>query len=175
MKQRPSADRLAQALAAGEPDAYAALYDRLGRKLFRVACAMLGQADQAEDAVQDVFVSLAKSRRRLGEVEDIEAYVFASLRYVVSARVKRRKRESLHLRQLAMIRRDSQAAVLMEDPMSDELAQLPPEQREVIVLKIDGGLTFKQIAGVLGVSQNTAASRYRYAIEKLRARLEELS
>ena len=49
---------------------------------------------------------------------------------------------------------------------------LPPEQREVVLLKIDGELTFVQIGQVLGVSMNTAASRYRYALEKLRTTLE---
>jgi RNA polymerase sigma-70 factor (ECF subfamily) len=48
---------------------------------------------------------------------------------------------------------------------------LPPEQQELIALKIDGALTFAEIAAVLGISPNTAASRYRYALEKLRASL----
>jgi RNA polymerase sigma-70 factor (ECF subfamily) len=52
------------------------------------------------------------------------------------------------------------------------LASLPLEQREVITLKIDGGLTFAQIAEILHVNPNTAASRYRYAMEKLRRFLE---
>ena len=41
----------------------------------------------------------------------------------------------------------------------------------MIALKIDGGLTFAEVAALLGVSANTAASRYRYALEKLRAAL----
>ena len=45
---------------------------------------------------------------------------------------------------------------------------LPDDQREVIVLHVWGELTFSQIADVLGISANTAASRYRYAIAKLR-------
>jgi RNA polymerase sigma-70 factor (ECF subfamily) len=53
------------------------------------------------------------------------------------------------------------------------LVALPLEQREVIMLKIDGELTFAQIAQVIGASMNTAASRYRYALEKLRKLLEE--
>ena len=48
----------------------------------------------------------------------------------------------------------------------------PTEQREVIVLKVDAGLTFAELAAVLGISANTAASRYRYALEKLRTALE---
>lgn len=52
------------------------------------------------------------------------------------------------------------------------LRDLPPEQREVVSLKVDGGLTFAEIAGVLDISANTAASRYRYALERLRAALK---
>jgi RNA polymerase sigma-70 factor (ECF subfamily) len=60
----------------------------------------------------------------------------------------------------------------LADDLSDALKTLPPEQREVIALKVDGGLTFGQIAEILGVNANTAASRYRYALEKLRRVLE---
>jgi RNA polymerase sigma-70 factor (ECF subfamily) len=49
---------------------------------------------------------------------------------------------------------------------------LPDEQRELIALKLDGGLTFAEIASVLAISPNTAASRYRYALEKLRTSLQ---
>jgi RNA polymerase sigma-70 factor (ECF subfamily) len=53
------------------------------------------------------------------------------------------------------------------------LVRLPAEQREVVVMKIWGGLTFPQIAAALNVPNDTAASRYRYAIAKLRQQLAE--
>jgi RNA polymerase sigma-70 factor (ECF subfamily) len=53
------------------------------------------------------------------------------------------------------------------------LARLPEEQRAVLVLKTWGGLTFPQIAAALEIPANTAASRYRYAVEKLRELLAE--
>ena len=53
------------------------------------------------------------------------------------------------------------------------LLALPMEQREVVVLKIYQNMTFKEIAHVTGASQNTAASRYRYALAKLKEILEE--
>jgi RNA polymerase sigma-70 factor (ECF subfamily) len=53
------------------------------------------------------------------------------------------------------------------------LASLPSEQRDVLALKLDAGLTFEEIAAALAMSPNTAASRYRYALEKLRAFLKE--
>jgi len=52
------------------------------------------------------------------------------------------------------------------------LAQLPPEQREVIVLKIWHGHTFEAIGGLQGVSPNTAAGRYRYGMQKLKVCLQ---
>jgi len=52
------------------------------------------------------------------------------------------------------------------------LAELPPEQREVIVLKIWNQLTFEEIGGLLEISPNTAAGRYRYGLQKIKLRLE---
>ena len=57
----------------------------------------------------------------------------------------------------------------VDDALTAAVATLPPAQREVLSLKIDGGLTFAEIAAVIGTSINTAASRYRYAIENIRA------
>src|SRR5437763_1871315 len=94
------ANPLLKALAAGDERAFATLYDRLGAAMLRVAWALLG-AQEAQDAVQDVFVSLVKSRERLLLVEDLEAYIFASLRHVVGRRLKRSKTERQQLAQLA--------------------------------------------------------------------------
>jgi len=164
-----------ESLAAGDPAAYAALYARLARRLLRVAGAMLADAAEAEDAVHDVFVALGRGRERLRYVEDLDAYVFASLRHAIAARIERRRVERGYLERLA-----SMAAPASHSPepadegeLSAALAALPPEQREIVVMKIDGGLTFAQIAQVLGIRPNTAASRYRYAIEKLRKFLED--
>lgn len=55
----------------------------------------------------------------------------------------------------------------------EALTDLPPEQREVVVLKVWQGRTFDEIGRLLGISPNTASSRYRYALEKLRAALGE--
>ena len=53
------------------------------------------------------------------------------------------------------------------------LRELPEEQREVLVMKIWGGLTFAQVGEALAISANTAGSRYRYALERLREALAE--
>ena len=78
--EHPGSDPLLSGLAAGDSCAFGVLYDRLAGRLYRVAVSMLGSREDAEDAVQDVFISLVRSRTRLAEVRDLEAYLFASLR-----------------------------------------------------------------------------------------------
>lgn len=168
---------LSRSLAAGEPRAFASLYERLSRPLFRVAVTMLSDRAAAEDAVHDLFVSLARYRDRLARTKDLDAYVFTCLRNGIQAALHRRQRERRHLSELAAAwPRESPAPETGEtadEELNAALAMLPGEQREIVTLKVDAGLTFAQIGGVLGISMNTAASRYRYAMEKLRARLEE--
>jgi RNA polymerase sigma-70 factor (ECF subfamily) len=176
---RPDADPLLADLAAGRAEAFEALYDRIGPRLHRAAWGMLGHPEEAEDAVQEVFVSLVKSRERLGEVRDLTAYLFASLRRVAGRLSQRRARQPVAADSLV---RDLPGADdrrlhpgAEREELDRALGALPPEQREVIAMKIDGELTFAQIAAVLGVSINTAASRYRYALQKLRKRLKDPS
>jgi RNA polymerase sigma-70 factor, ECF subfamily len=158
-------------LATGEPGGYAALYDRLGRSMMRVARMMLHSSAEAEDVVQDVFVELVRHRDRLGQVQDLDAYIFAMLRNQVLRRLKRQQIEQLHLQQFTPARVEKPADFL-PDELEIAMKSLPTEQREVVALKIDGELTFAQMGEILNVSLNTAASRYRYALEKLRRILE---
>jgi RNA polymerase sigma-70 factor (ECF subfamily) len=160
-----SADaRLAAELAAGRDDAYAALYDRYGPALYRVAWSLLRSRPDAEDAVQEVFMGLVRNRAALGRVENLRAYLFSTLRHA-AARLAERRPKPPPVREAATAKAiDAE----LSDRLERGLAALPAEQREVLSLKIDGGLTFAEIAAVLDVRPNTAASRYRYALEKLR-------
>ena len=167
-----------QSLAAGDREAFAALYDRLGVRLYRAALTMLASTTEAEDVVHDLFVELARNCHRLAAVADLDGYVFTMLRHAVS---RRQRRESLARRSLDRLGRErldaggfsASPVELADDALAAAVASLPSEQREVVALKIDGGLTFAEIAAVIGISANTAASRYRYALEKLRAALAE--
>ena len=60
------------------------------------------------------------------------------------------------------------------EALSEALGELPPEQRAVVHLKLWEDLTFEHIAELLDIPLNTAASRYRYGLDKLRERLRPL-
>jgi len=125
-----------------------------------------GLAD-AEDIVHDAFLAFWKMQHR---VDDPTAYLFSCVRNRALNWVRSRRRRLL--REQSQAQAESQKwFTTQNDELQRELKALPAEQREVLVLKIWGRLTFPQIGETLGISANTAASRYRYALEKLRASL----
>ncbi len=171
--ERRVAKTLAEQLAAGDPQAFAALYDRLAVRLFNTARTMTDSLPDAEDTVQDLFVELARSRDRLARITDLDAYIFTMLRHAVSRRRRRRDVNRRAINTVGRQRAESGGFTMQpteppDDALTAAVAGLPPAQREVLALRIDGGLTFAEIAAVIGTSINTAASRYRYALEKLR-------
>jgi RNA polymerase sigma-70 factor (ECF subfamily) len=133
-----------------------------------------GRAD-AEDVVQEAFLRFWRSRHRAA---DPTAYLFTCVKHTALEWQRGRHRRSV--REVAVARAEGES--LFTCPLEQDerraaieaaLRQLPAEQREVVVLKIWGGLTFPQIAAALAVPANTAASRYRYALDRLRGHLAE--
>ena len=98
------------------------------------------------------------------------------LRNAVS-RLRRRKKIGLKAflrwtsEQVARNRTHDAPATLPDEDLLKALNLLPEEQRIILVLKVISGLSFKQISSVVGIKMNTAASRYRYAIQKLQSAL----
>lgn len=168
----PGDDPLLPSLAAGDERAFAILYDRYATRLYRTALRLLGRREDAEDVVQDVFLAAVRSHNRLAEARDLTAYLFASLHRAAGRCAARRAKTPVTSSSLP----DETAASVGPDPSDNPywervqraFGSLSDEQREVVTLKIDGELTFAQIAEVVGVSLSTAASRYQYALRKLR-------
>jgi RNA polymerase sigma-70 factor (ECF subfamily) len=130
-------------------------------------------AADAEDVVQEAFV---KFWRRNHKIEN-RALLYAAVRSIALDFIRR---DSRRARREAAAVGDTDEFIEpqfeFEDDTQRALAQaidfLPCEQREVLVMKIWNELTFAEIAGALGISQNTAASRYRYALAALRNTLQ---
>ena len=127
----------------------------------------------AEDAVQDGFVRFWKSR---GRARDDAAYLFACVRTAAldlsRAGRRRKQHEASAVADTSVFQRDDAAGRDdSREAIEAALETLPAEQRETLVLKIWGGLTFAQIGESLAIPANTAASRYRYALERLETML----
>ena len=139
----------------------------------------------AEDVVQEAFLRFWRSPRRTQvSVADPVAYLFGCVKHAALdwQRGGRRRARREEAAGLATGPNASSPDPLLTGGLEREerrmaveaaLAQLPEAQREVLVMKVWGGLSFPQIAQALGVPPDTAASRYRYALAKLRGQLAE--
>jgi RNA polymerase sigma-70 factor (ECF subfamily) len=142
------------------------LYRQYGGPLLLFAISICGERSRAQDAVHQVFLKLMETDS-LKDALDPKAYLFASVRNVVLNDHKHRQRNvTIDSEQLWFIPPDRDHAA--EQNLRRALQSLPDDQRQVVVLHIWGDLTFAQAAEVLNISANTAASRYRYALTKLR-------
>ena len=155
------------AVGRGERAAFGALYDALGARLLAVARGLSGAHADAEDLVQQTFLDLYRSRTALARARDVESYAFASLRHRSASAARRLRPVALEVEPA----REDPAPREADPRLERALATLPAEQREALELRSAGGLTFEQLGEVLGVSADTAASRVRYALEKLRRSL----
>jgi RNA polymerase sigma-70 factor, ECF subfamily len=154
-------------------DRLADLYDRFAGTLFRHAAMLLADRTAAADVIQSVFLKLAKS----GSGRDVEslAYLRRAVRNECFSVMRSRRRDVAIAVDAALLERVEGADDRPAERLALEqaLGQLPAEQREVVHLKVWEGMTFQEIADLTGESLNTAASRYRYATEKLRIILGE--
>jgi RNA polymerase sigma-70 factor (ECF subfamily) len=143
------------------------LYRRHGPALLLFAIAITGDRSRAQDVLHQVFLKLLQDRH-LRRAADVKAYLFACVRNAAlnDARVSRRN-VALADEDLAWFEPPT-PDFAEEKNLRRALAELPDDQREVTVLHIWGELTFAQIADLLTISANTAASRYRYALVRLR-------
>jgi RNA polymerase sigma-70 factor (ECF subfamily) len=123
----------------------------------------------AEDIVQEAFVKFWRRNHQI----DNRGLLYATVRSIALDRIRR---DSRRTRREAEAVSESERVVEPQFEFVDEIQvalaaaveRLPNEQREVLVMKIWNELTFAEIAYAMGISQNTAASRYRYALAALK-------
>jgi RNA polymerase sigma-70 factor (ECF subfamily) len=162
----------------GRREALARIYEKYVHLLLSVAMGLLNDPHEAEDVVQDVFVSFAKNAAGFSVRGSLKAFLAASVVNRVRDRVRSEHSRRRHVDEYAPASSDAgepdRSLVYSErcERLSRALAELPYEQREVIVLKIKQEMTLKQIAKLQGVSISTAHGRYRYGMDKLRALLD---
>jgi len=164
--------QLLRALHRGEAAALRQIYLKYKDDLLTIARSLVTDIHTAEDCLQDVFVSLASDRRRIRS--NLKGYLLSSVVNRARDYLRRRATQSncqvnMRARQIDVtdppdvLAQDAQMKTVMR-----ALEMLSCEQREVIVLHLQGDMKFRQIAAILDMSINSVQSRYRYGIEKLR-------
>ncbi len=161
----------------GSREALARIYEKYVHLLLSVAMGLLNDPHEAEDVVQDVFVSFARGADGFVMKGSLKAYLAQSVVNRVRDRVRRQRSQQRRVDALTTTASEPgrlDPSLLYSERcerLSAALAQLPYEQREAVVLKAKHDMKLKDIARLQGVSISTVNARYRYGIDKLRALL----
>ena len=161
-------------LKRGDKEALRQIYMEYKDTLLTIANSLLHDACAAEDVLHDVFVSFAASVGRLELRVSLRSYLISSVVNRVRDRFRKKRHHTVELDKAGQISSDSnspeQSAVFAEhlQLLADALFQIPLEQRETIVMHLNGGMKFKEIAELQHIPMNTVQGRYRYGLDKLR-------
>jgi RNA polymerase sigma-70 factor, ECF subfamily len=175
-------DVLMTQVKTGSVEAFEELYDRYCDRAYRVAWCACHDRSRSEDAVQEAFLSIWKSRTDYQPQRGaVAAWLLTTVRYRAIDAVRRDRKHSERRAPAQAI--DLHAApeniadhVASRDEahrLRELLTQLPDTQREVITLAFYGGLSHTEIAGALQLPAGTVKGRMRLGMRKLRQALEQ--
>lgn len=156
------------------------LYDEHAQRLYAYLLNFTRNEGDTRDILQEVFVKLARQPELLVGARDERAFLIrlshnCAIDFLRRRTTRDKSHESLGAEQLAVFAPSADPDTdAFRTALAVALGKLPAEQCEVVHLKLWEDLTFEQIAETLEISPNTAASRYRYGIDKLRELLRPL-
>ncbi len=123
-----------------------------------------------KDLLQELFCMLAARPGVLVGVENVRSWMMKTVwrRWIDQHRRSQVRQRHAEAQPVIFATSEDPDEAMFRQALSAALEELPDEQRAVVHLKLWEGLTFLEIADVLGIPANTAGSRYRYGIDKLR-------
>jgi RNA polymerase sigma-70 factor (ECF subfamily) len=156
------------------------LYDEHAQSLYAFLLNLTRDEADTRDVLQDVFVKLVRDLELLAGVRDERAFLIRLAHNAAIDLIRRRGTRDKTREEFAAETISPFAPTSDPDKqtfraaLAEALTELPAEQRAVVHLKLWEGLPFEQIAAALDIPLNTAASRYRYGLDKLREHLRPL-
>jgi RNA polymerase sigma factor (sigma-70 family) len=162
----------------GSEEALGRIYEKYKTDMLVLAMALLNNTSAAEDVMHDVFLSFVQNIEKFSLTGSLKGYLLTCLANRARNLNKAKRQQSSESEPAETISYSSdeplKVIVCNEQlqQLSKAMARLPYDQREVIMLHFQAGMTFRTIGRSLGISVNTAKSRYRYGLDKLRSILD---
>lgn len=159
----------------GNQESFAQVYDLIAPELYKVALYVLGNAQDAEDAVSETFVEAYKGIHNLRDEASFKRWMLA----ILSVRCKRRiggyikDRKNVDIEELTELpspERDNPNPEHVS--VRDALATLTEQERQIVVLASVQGYTTREVAEMLGLPHGTVSSKLHRTLKKLKKKLE---
>ena len=173
-----SDEQLLRLLNDGDQQAFSEIYERYWEKLFISAEKILQDRAAAQDAVQEVFISLW-NRRSLVQIESLQPYLFQAVRFQVLKNIRSGRTDADFYKRLSIISKD----ILTQDPLLFKELQsllpqiiqsLPEDQQVIFAMSREKKMTYKEIAAEREISVKTVEKKMSQALRHIRLHLEDL-
>ncbi len=185
--------QLMERFKSGDAAAFGDLVQRHRKAVFHFCLRMLRERTAAEDAMQEVFLRVVRGAKKWEHQAKFSTWLYTIARnHCIDAIRKASYRKTASLDQSlnqgeeqgptlgdrvadedAISPDRGAASIRLRGALADAIASLSQEQREVFVMRQYSGMPFKEIAEIVGVSENTVKSRMRYALEHMRGKLKK--
>ena len=152
-------------IANGDTEALAIIYQRLGRQIYMVAYSILQDVHAAEDVMQETFVRIISGAKFYQKGTNAKAYILKIAHNLSLTALQKRGWEIPT--DLPNTQRSTDGEELPLTSL-EALSLLSPEERQIVILKLDSNEKHKNIAALLGISPAACQKRYRRALEKLK-------
>ncbi len=152
--------------------AFTEIYNRYWKPLYISAHNILQLKTAAQDAVQEVFISLWK-RRKAVQIESLKAYLFQAVRFQTLKAIRTERTDHEFFNRLSKVSKD----ILTEDPLlfkelegilKQVFSSLPADEQEIFRLHREGGLTYREIAEEKNISVKTVEKKMSQALKRMR-------
>ena len=143
------------------------LYQAVYRDLYRLAYYYMGNAEDAEDAVQDAVLAAYEHFGSLKRETSFRAWIFSILVNCCKRSLRKRGRREIPMEELQDVQTEGANGLGSQTEVLELLAVLNEEERRIVTLTVFGGYKGEEIAGLLHRNHNTIRSKYRRALKKL--------
>lgn len=168
-------------LRSGDKSAFSEIYNRYWKKLFTVASNKIGQPEEAEEIVQDIFISLWDRRMEITITSSLNAYLAVSVKYrVIKILAKRYQHNKYEEHSLAFMPCSTNSTedwlefLELKSRLEILVAELPEKCRLVYKASREKGYSQKQIAEEFGIAEKTVEAHLSKALKSLRTGLGQM-
>lgn len=187
-------DRLIEEYKNGNQEAMGILYDRHSGALYGYLLRIMGNTDEASDLMQDTFCRFIEKVNRYKSQDQFKAFLFRIAHNLAVDSLRRRRfilndkseNDQAEHREKMLTEQEKKNSGSSDNPadkveekevlerLGAAIVDLPEDQKQVLLMKHYTGMTFREIADIIGIPLNTALGRMHYAIRNLRKQLDDL-
>ncbi len=168
-----SDDDIMREARSGNPSAFSEIFERYHRRVYGFVRRLSGDASIAHDITQETFLSAFRARKKYRLKGMLRAWLFRIAANAARAKVRTSSREERKLAESPETTEAPPGPLEMMEAherwqfVAAALGRLSVEEREVVLLRNHEDMKFREVAEALGITESTAKSRMRYALEKL--------